>query len=361
MFDYLIVGAGLAGCTLAERLANERGAQVLLVEKRSHIAGNAYDCYDDKGVLIHRYGAHLFHTNDRDVFLYLSRFTDWHHYLHRVLTWVDGQLLPFPINLDTLNQLYSLSLTADTMREFLNSRREQREAVNSEDVIVSQVGRELYEKFFDRYTRKQWGIPASDLEPEVCARIPVRFNRDGRYFADTYQGIPKQGYTRMVERMIDHPKIKLMLNTDFAEIKDVIPFRRLIFTGPIDEYFGYALGRLPYRSLRFEFEQVHQEYFQPACVVNYPNEFDFTRIIEIKHATGQRCPVTTIVREYPAGEGEPYYPVPARKNRERYEQYAQAAAQLSDVYFVGRLGQYRYLNMDQVVREALNLYERLGP
>ncbi|MBM7866715.1 UDP-galactopyranose mutase [Heliobacterium gestii] len=359
MFDYLIVGAGLAGCTLAERLASQRGARVLLVEKRSHIAGNAYDGYDDSGVLVHRYGAHLFHTNDREVFQYLSWFTDWHHYLHRVLTWVDGQLLPLPINLDTLNQLYGLSLTAETMEAFLASRREPREARNSEDVIVSQLGRELFEKFFDRYTRKQWGMAASELEPEVCARVPIRFNRDGRYFADTYQGMPKQGFTRMVERMIDHPGIKLMLNTDFAEIKEVIPYRRLIFTGPIDEYFRYALGRLPYRSLRFEFERIQREQFQPACVVNYPNEFDFTRIIEIKHATGQQCPVTTIVREYPMAHGEPYYPVPARKNRELYEKYAEEAAKLSDVFFVGRLGQYRYLNMDQVVREALNLFERL--
>ncbi|MTV49653.1 UDP-galactopyranose mutase [Heliobacillus mobilis] len=359
MFDYLIVGAGLAGSTLAERLASEKNAKVLVVDRRSHVAGNAYDCYDDSGVLVHRYGAHLFHTNDREVYLYLSQFTDWHHYIHRVLSWVDGQQLPFPINLDTLNQLYGLSLTEETMKLFLDERAEAQEIKNSENVIVGQVGKELYEKFFANYTRKQWGLSAAELEPEVCARIPVRFNRDSRYFTDVYQGMPKQGYSRMIERMLQHPNIKLMLQTDFTEIRHLIPYKQLIYTGPIDEYFNYAYGRLPYRSLRFEFETLAQESFQPACVVNYPNEFDFTRILEMKHATGQKCEVTTIVREYPVAEGEPYYPVPAKKNRELYQRYAEEAAKMDKVYFVGRLAQYRYLNMDQVVREALDLFARL--
>ncbi|WP_041313220.1 UDP-galactopyranose mutase [Heliomicrobium modesticaldum] len=359
MFDFLIVGAGLSGCTLAERLANELQARVLVVEKRSHVGGNAYDAYDDNGVLVHKYGAHLFHTNDWEVYGYLSQFTEWRFYMHRVLTWVDGQLLPFPISLETLNQLYGLSLTTEEMEAFLARRRESREINNSEDMIISQVGRELYEKFFANYTLKQWGMPASELEPEVCARVPVRFNRDLHYFADRYQGMPKQGYTRMIERMLAHPNIKVLLNTDFEEIRHLIPYKSLIYTGPIDEYFHHKHGPLPYRSLRFEFETLDQEFFQPVCVVNYPNHFDYTRILEMKHATGQQCRATTIVREYPQAQGEPFYPVPARRNSELYRKYAAEAEGLTDVYFVGRLGQYRYLNMDQAVRAALDLFQRI--
>jgi UDP-galactopyranose mutase len=360
MFDYLIVGAGYAGSVLAERLANDAGRRVLLIDKRSHIAGNAYDYYNDAGILIHKYGPHIFHTNSREVFDYLSRFTKWRTYEHRVLASVDGQLLPMPINLDTVNRLYGLNLTSFQVEEFFASVAEPREQIKtSEDVIVSRVGRELYEKFFRNYTRKQWDLDPSELDATVTSRVPIRTNRDDRYFTDTYQAMPLHGYTRMFEKMLDHPNIKIMLNTDYKEIERLIPYKEMIYTGPVDEFFEFRYGKLPYRSLEFKHETVDKAIYQPAPVVNFPNEQAYTRVTEFKYLTGQEHAKTSIVFEYSRAEGDPYYPVPRPENAELYKKYQELAKATEGVHFVGRLATYKYYNQDQVVAQALSLYAKI--
>src|ERR1041385_571875 len=284
MFDYLIVGAGFAGATLAERLASQAGKKILIIDKRPHIAGNAFDRHDDAGIMIHQYGPHIFHTNSKQVFDYLSKFTKWRQYQHRVRACVDGQLVPIPINLDTINSLYGLNLNSQQVEQFFASVAEPREHIlTSEDVVVSKVGRELYEKFFRGYTNKQWGLDPSELDEVVTARVPTRTNRDDRYFTDAYQAMPFHGYTRMFENMLDHPNIKIMLNCDYRDVKDIIPYRELIFTGPVDEFFDYRFGKLPYRCLEFQHETLNQARFQEVAVVNYPNDYAYTRITEFKH------------------------------------------------------------------------------
>jgi UDP-galactopyranose mutase len=360
VFDYLVVGAGFAGSVLAERLAAGSGKKVLIVDKRPHIGGNAYDEYDDNGILIHKYGPHIIHTNSRDVFEYLSRFTEWRQYQHRVRASVDGQLVPIPINLDTINQLYGTTFNSFQLQEFFDSVAEPRESIRtSEDVIISKVGRELYEKFFRNYTRKQWGLDPSELDSTVIARIPVRTNRDDRYFTDTYQAMPLHGYTRMFQRMLSHPNIKVMLNTDYHEIEGSIPYSQVVFTGPIDEYFDFRFGKLPYRSLEFKFETINTARHQAVAVVNYPNDYAFTRVTEIKHITGQEHPKTTLVAEYPRADGDPYYPVPRPENAALYKRYQELASETEGVYFVGRLATYKYYNMDQVVAQALATYSKM--
>ena len=360
MFDYLVVGAGFAGSVLAERLARGSGKRVLICDQRAHIGGNAYDEYDSAGVLVHRYGPHIFHTNSTDVFDYLSRFTDWRAYEHRVLASVDGQLLPMPINLDTINRLYGLNLDSAGVEDYLASVAEKRAAIRtSEDVVVNRVGRDLYEKFFRNYTRKQWGLDPSELDAQVAARIPVRNNRDDRYFTDEYQAMPRRGFTRMFENLLDHPNISILLNTDYREIADEIPFREMIFTGPIDEFFDFRFGKLPYRSLEFRHETHERDRFQPAAVVNYPNEHDYTRITEFKYLTGQEHRQTSIVYEFPQAEGDPYYPIPQPANAAIYARYRELAQTTPDVRFVGRLATYRYYNMDQVVAQALTVYKKI--
>jgi UDP-galactopyranose mutase len=360
MFDYLIVGAGFAGCVLAERLARDADKNVLICDVRPHIGGNAYDHYNDDGILVHKYGPHIFHTNSAEVFEYLSRFTTWRPYQHRVRALVDGQLVPMPINLDTINQLYGLNLTALQVEDFLKSIAEPRAEIRtSEDVVVSKVGRELYEKFFRGYTRKQWGLDPSELDASVTARVPTRTNRDERYFTDTYQAMPLHGYTRMFERMLDHPNIKIMLNTDYREIEGVIPYSEMIYTGPVDAFFEYRYGKLPYRSLRFVHETHDTPVYQPAPVINYPNDYAYTRVTEFKYLTGQEHRKTSIVYEYPEAEGDPYYPVPRPENAELYKRYKALADATPGVYFVGRLATYKYYNMDQVVAQALAVYRKV--
>lgn len=360
MFDYLIVGAGFAGAVLAERLASQANKKVLIIDKRNHIGGNTYDFYNAEGLLIHRYGPHIFHTNSRDVYEYLGQFTTWRPYEHRVLASVDGMLVPIPINLNTINQLYGLHLSADEVEKFLNDRAEKRSPLlTSEDVVVNKVGRELYCKFFKGYTKKQWDLDPSELDACVTARIPVRNNRDDRYFTDIYQGMPLEGYTKMFERMLSHPNIKIMLNIDYKEIERVIPYRRMIYTGPIDYYFDYCYGKLPYRSIEFRFETFDQPVFQPTGTVNYPNEHPFTRITEFKYLTGQKHNRTTIVYEYPKSEGDPYYPVPRSENAELYKKYQTLAQSMKHIYFTGRLATYKYYNMDQVVAQSLKLFRTL--
>ncbi|CAG1013885.1 partial UDP-galactopyranose mutase, partial [Burkholderiaceae bacterium] len=348
-FDYLIVGAGFAGSVLAERLARGLGLRVLLVDKRPHIGGNAYDRYDDAGVLIHPYGPHIFHTNSAEIFDYLSQFTAWRPYQHRVLASVDGQLVPLPINLDTVNQLYGLNLSSFEMAQWLESVAEKKDTIaTSEDVVVSKVGRDLYNKFFRGYTRKQWALDPSELDASVTARVPTRTNRDDRYFADTFQAMPLQGYTRMFEKMLDHPNIKIMLNTDYREVVDVMPWTHMVYTGPIDAFFNFKYGKLPYRSLRFEHVNLPKERFQQVGTVNYPNDYGYTRITEFKHLTGQSHVSTSLVYEYPCAEGDPYYPVPRPENAALYKRYEEEADALENVTFVGRLASYKYYNMDQV-------------
>ncbi|MCC9137025.1 UDP-galactopyranose mutase [Pontibacter silvestris] len=360
MFDYLIVGAGFAGSVLAERLASQLNKKVLIIDKRNHIAGNAYDHYNEDGILVHRYGPHIFHTNSRDVFDYLSQFTAWRPYEHRVLASVDGQEVPMPINLDTINKLYGLALTSFQVDDFFKSVAEEVSPIStSEDVVVSKVGRELYEKFFRNYTRKQWGMDPSELDKSVTSRVPVRTNRDDRYFTDTYQAMPLHGYTAMFERMLAHPNIKIMLNTDYHEILDIIPFKEIIYSGPVDEYFDFRYGKLPYRSLEFKHETLDKPLHLPSAVVNYPNEHAYTRVTEFKYLTGQVHPKTSLVYEYPQAEGDPYYPVPRPENAEVYTKYKKLADETPGVHFVGRLATYKYYNMDQVVAQALTLFKKL--
>ncbi|NEX46492.1 UDP-galactopyranose mutase [Pseudotabrizicola algicola] len=361
MHDWLIVGAGFAGSVLAERLATQRNETVLVIDKRDHIGGNAYDYHDAAGVLVHRYGPHIFHTNAAVVVEYLSRFTDWRPYEHRVLAQVDGQLVPIPINLDTVNRLYGLDLDPQGMEAFLAERREPVEEIKtSEDVVVSTVGRDLYEKFFQGYTRKQWGLDPSQLSRIVTARIPTRTNRDDRYFTDQFQQMPSDGYSAMFRRMLDHPNIHVELGTTWNETRDRPKARRLIFTGPIDEYFGHCYGHLPYRSLRFEHETRDLEWAQPVGVINFPQTEDYTRVTEYKHLTGQTHPKTSLTYEYPSPTGDPYYPIPREENQELYRKYRTAASRLDDVWFLGRLGTYQYLNMDQVVGQALATFDRIN-
>lgn len=360
MFDWLVVGAGFAGSVLAERIASQRDERVLVIDKRPHIGGNAYDRYDEAGILIHQYGPHIFHTNSEAIFDYLSQFTRWRPYEHRVLAEVDGMLAPIPINLTTVNRLFGLELDSEGLARWLAERAEPRAEIRtSEDVVVSAVGRELYEKFFKGYTRKQWGVDPSELDKSVTARVPTRTNTDDRYFTDAYQYMPQHGYTRLFERMLAHPNIKVMLQTDFEEARKEIAFRRLIYTGPIDEFFDFRFGKLPYRSLQFRHATLDQSWLQPVAVVNYPQTQAYTRITEYKHLTGQRHEKTSITYEFPSDVGDPYYPVPRAENMALYKKYERLALVQPDVWFVGRLATYRYYNMDQVVGQALATFRRI--
>lgn len=358
--EVLIVGAGYAGSVMARELA-DAGHRVHVIDKRPHIAGNAYDELDEHGVLVHRYGPHIFHTNGERIFEYLSRFTEWRPYEHRVRGVVDGVRYPFPINRDTLNQLYGLDLNEAGAAAYFERVREPREpTLTSEDVVLNSVGRDLYEKFFLNYTRKQWGLDPSELKAGVAARIPVRTNTDDRYFTDTFQAMPLHGYTKMFEAMLDHPNITVELGVDFADVRHRGTYGHVVFTGPIDAYFDFRFGHLPYRSLRFEHEHLPAvDRYQEVGTVNYPNDHAYTRITEFKHLTGQQHAGTSIVREYPQAEGDPYYPVPREENEALFKRYAELAKREPNVTFVGRLAQYRYYNMDQVVGAALVAAKRL--
>ena len=362
----LVVGAGYAGSVMAERLASEGGHRVLVIDRRGHIAGNAYDYEDEHGVLCHAYGPHIFHTNSEKVVAYLSRFTDWRPYEHRVLARVDGKLVPMPINRTTVNELYGLDLGTDAdMERFLAERAEDVDYIrNSEDVVVAKVGRELYEKFFRGYTRKQWQRDPSELAASVCARIPIRTNVDDRYFTDSFQKIPVDGYTAMFERILDHPLIDVSLETDYWDVKDEIDHDHLVYTGPVDKFFDFRFGALPYRSLEWELRNEPTPdggYLQPAGSINEPSEdVPYTRTTEFRHLTGQSPHgSSTIAYEYPRSEGDPYYPIPNDETRALYKRYEALAAKLPGVTFVGRLARYQYLNMDQVVGQALATAEKL--
>jgi len=360
MFDFLVVGAGFAGSVIAERLASS-GQRVLIIDRRSHIGGNAYDCINQDGLLIHVYGPHIFHTNSEQVVAYLSRFTDWHPYEHRVLSSVDGKLFPIPINIDTVNRYFQVDLDAAGVVSLLSQLAETPEHIRtSEEAIVSRVGRELYNQFFKNYTRKQWGCDASELDASVAMRVPFRLNHDDRYFTDRYQMMPSYGYTKMFERMLHHPLIEIRLDFDFRDVSPRALCKCVVFTGPIDEYFEFQNGKLPYRSLRFVHETYSRETFQSAGVINYPNEHDYTRVTEFKYLTGQHHVKTSVVYEYPCSIGDPYYPVPCQESAIIFERYKRLAMQMKEVYFLGRLANYRYLNMDQVVAQALKLFKKIA-
>lgn len=358
-FRFVIVGGGFAGSVIARCLADYYiNDQILLIESKNHVGGHSYDRYNEYAILVHQYGPHIFHTNYKDVFDFLSRFTSWINYEHRVLAFIDGKLLPIPINRDTINSYFGLNLSENEISDFIESIVEKKEVIqNSEDVVVSKIGRELYEKFFKFYSLKQWDKDPSELDPAILSRIPVRFNNDDRYFSDTYQAMPSEGYTKMFGRMLDHPNIEVLLQTDYFDIKDQLEPELTIYTGPIDRFFNYKYGYLQYRSLRFEWHTYDKEFFQPVAVVNYPNDYAFTRITEYKRLTGQVNPKTTISKEYPTWAGDPYYPVATQSNKEMYEKYHVEAEKLTNILFLGRLAEYKYFNMDQVVLQALSVFE----
>jgi UDP-galactopyranose mutase len=365
-YDLVVVGAGYAGSVIAERFASEHGARVLVIDRRGHVAGNAYDYRDEHGVLVHQYGPHIFHTNADHVVEYLSRFTEWRPYEHRVVAQIGDQRLPIPINRDTINRLYGLDLRSEEdVEAFYEQRREPMEHVRtSEDAVVSKVGRDLYEKFFRGYTLKQWERDPSELHASVCARIPVRTNTDDRYFTDKFQAMPAEGYTAMFERILDHPLISVSVDTDFYDVRDELGWEHLVWTGPVDRFFDYRFGPLPYRSLEFELKSeatVDGGLLQPVGTVNYPSaDVPWTRITEFRHLTGQRTHGTsTVAVEHPRSEGDPYYPIPRDDTRALYKRYEELAAQTPGVTFVGRLARYQYLNMDQVVAQALSTYRRM--
>lgn len=357
-YNYVVVGAGLAGLTIAERIAEVLNEKVLVIEKRNHIGGNVYDSYNEDGVLIHNYGPHIFHTNDKGVYDYLSQFTPWNDFWHRVLTQVDGNLIPMPITVETINKLYNLNLSCEEVEAFLKKKAISIDEIKtSKDVALSKVGQDIYEKFFENYTKKQWGIDPGEIDTSIISRIPIRSNRDTRYFSDKYQGMPKYGYTKMCENMIQNKNIKLLLNTDYKEVIDDIEYEKLIYTGPTDYFYDYKYGKLAYRSINFVFETHDKEDYQPAPVVNYPNDYDYTRITEFKKLTYQEHKKTTILKEFPCDEGEPYYPFPTKEWKEKFALYQEDMKKEKKVLFLGRLAEYRYYNMDAVVRSALNLFE----
>ncbi len=359
----IIIGAGISGATLAERYAN-KGYKVVIIEKRHHIGGNCYDFINSDGLLVPLYGPHLFHTNDEGVWKYVNRFSEWVPYEHRVLSFVDRRYVPVPVNIKTVNMLFNLNLDEKGMVQWLEENTEKiANPQNSEESALARVGKVLYQKMFKNYTKKQWDLYPNELAPEVMNRIPVRTNFDDRYFTDKYQALPKDGYTKLFKNLLNHKNIEIRLNTDYFDIKDSLgTYAKLFYTGQIDRFFDYKFSnieKLQYRSIRFEFETLNQEYYQPTTTVNYPNDYDFTRITEHKRATGQIHPKTTIIREYSSWEGEPYYPVPNPKNQKLYEEYRKETEKLKDIYFVGRLANYKYFNMDQAFRNALDLFDMI--
>lgn len=364
-FDILIIGAGISGAVLAERYATA-GKKVLIIEKRDHIAGNCYDYIDENGILVSKYGAHLFHTNDKKVWQYVNQFSEWYPYEHKVIAKVDNQLVPIPVNITTVSMLFNENIKDEKeMQAWLEENRVHFEKpANGEEAVLNRVGTVLYEKMFKHYTKKQWDKFPAELHPSVLERIPVRNNYDDRYFSDHYQALPKGGYTQMFENILDHPNIEILLNTDYFDVKDQYDrFEKLFYTGPIDRFFEFNENlkeKLEYRSINFVSETVDAEYFQQNSVVNYPGmEVDFTRIVEYKHFGNQKADKTTIVREYTVDHGEPYYPVPNERNQEIYAAYKKEADKLTDVYFVGRLANYKYFNMDEAFKNALDLFNKI--
>lgn len=357
--DFLIVGAGFSGAVLAEQAAN-KGYSVLVIDKNDFIGGASHDCYNTDGVLIHKFGAHIFHTNNQNVWNYLSRFTEWNSYEHKVKANIDEKLYPFPININTLNSLYNLNLTEETIADYFNKVRIKKDSINNtEDQILSTFGEDLYNKFYKYYTKKQWGLWANELTLDLNSRIQPRTNYNDNFFTDKYQGIPLNGYTELIKNILTHKNINVQLVTDFKLIKQKLKYKYLIYTGKIDEYFNYSLGKLPFRSIKFEYETHNIEYYQPVAVVNFTKnlEIEYTRIVESKHMTYQKIPITTIIKEFPNSEGYPYYPIPQKANYEIYNKYKSLSKNLKNVIFLGRSAEYKYYNMDEVCINAINIFK----
>jgi len=368
-YDYLIVGAGLSGAVIAERIASVMNKKVLVIDKRDHIGGNCYDFVDENNILMNKYGAHIFHTNYENVWEYINRFSKWVRWDHKVLSYVDKKYVPIPVNINTVNMLCNENLkNEDEMSVWLdNNQVKYNEIVNSEQMGKSRVGCMLYDKMFKPYTIKQWNKNPDELSPSVLARIPVRNNFDDRYFNDKYQALPENGYTSFITNILNHPNITVMLNIDYFDwvqnncntrenkSKDGYVWQELIYTGPIDSYFPDTYEKLEYRSINFVIERFkNMNYYQPVSVVNYPEtNVDYTRIVEYKHFLNQNTPHTTIVREYTTDIGEPYYPVPNAKNLALYEKYRGMTDGITGVHFIGRLANYKYFNMDEAINNAL--------
>jgi UDP-galactopyranose mutase len=378
MFNYIVVGSGFAGSVIAERIANVLNQKVLIIEKRKHIGGNCYDYRDENNIIVHKYGPHLFHTDYKEVFDYLSNFTDWHIYHHKVLAFVDGKKIPLPFNLNSIYEVFPQELAKRLEVKLIEkygygTKIPILELLKEEDQDLKFLANYVYEKIYKNYTMKQWGLKPEEISPQVTARVPIYVSRDNRYFTDKYQVIPKDGYTKIFERMLNHPNIKIMLNTDFKEVISIDfenkkiyllgqEFKgKLIFTGMIDELFNFKYGFLPYRSLDLRFETIEQEYYQEAPVVNYPNDYDFTRITEFKHIHPVKSDKTTILKEYPKAYQPnvdiPYYPVFTKENQELYNKYKEEADKFENLVLVGRLAEYRYYDMDDVVKRALEVFE----
>ena len=364
-YDILVVGAGLSGSVIAERCANCSNLKVLVIDKRSHLGGNCYDYIDENGILINKYGAHLFHTNDEEVWKYVQEFSEWERWDHRVLGFVEGKMINIPVNINTVNALCGTNIKDDKeMNRWLESVQVKFDKIeNSEEMAKSRVGEELYKKIFRGYTLKQWNRYPEELDSTVLSRIPVRNNHDDRYFDDRYQALPKYGYTRFIENLLTHPNITVRTKTDYSEIRNLVDFNTLIFTGPIDRFFDKnELGKLEYRSIEFKEERYKgTNFYQVNSVVNYPElNVPYTRIVEYKHFLNQQSPHTTIVKEVTKDFGEPYYPVPDKKNLSLYEKYKELAGLEKNVHFIGRLATYKYLNMDQAIKNSLELYNQIS-
>jgi UDP-galactopyranose mutase len=360
-YDHLIVGAGFAGAVLVERLAAEAGHRVLVVDRRPHVGGNTYDEYDAAGVLVHRYGPHIFHTNCAAVCEYLSRFTAWRPYEHRVLADVDGLLVPMPINRHTVGRLLGRDMSsADAAAYFAEVAESNGRCRTAEDVVVGQVGPMLYGRLYQTCTRKQWGLDPSALDARVTRRLPMRTDDDDRSFTDRFQAMPANGYTRLFERMLARPNIGLALDTDFRALPAPVTYDQLVYSGPIDEFFEHRHGALPYRSLDFRPATLDVPRHLPAAVVNHPTATHaYTRVTEFTQITGQVHDRTTLAYEYPTDVRDPYYPVLHDDSRATLERYRLAAAQTPSVHFTGRLGTFPYYNMDEVVAQSLALFARL--
>lgn len=351
----IIVGAGIAGISLARRLAEEKNERIMIIEKQKNIGGFAYDYRNRDGILIHKFGPHIFRTDSLKVYQFLSRFTKWFDYQHKVLANVEGSFYPMPINLDTVNKYMGTNYTSENVLQFFKEIKTNPVNIeNVKDAVESQIGETFYKAFFENYTKKQWGEAAENLPASVIARIPIRSNRDDRYFTSCYQGIPKEGYTAMLEKMLDHPNISIMLNTDYETVKNEIIADKVYYSGSIDEYYNYCFGKLPYRCVYFEIEELDVEYFQPVAVVNYPNNYDYTRITEFKYFNGNRSKRTVIAKEYSSDSGNRSYPIPIMKNKDLYNRYYNLNDN-NQVTFIGRLGTYCYLSMDQIIENILNI------